>query len=50
MGMSDLQLSYITNAEAGHGLAKIGGALIPFFNHFPRESQLYSLMSTKLGE
>ena len=48
--MSELQLSYVTNANAGHGLAKIGGALVPFQNRLPKDTQLYKLMTTKFGE
>ena len=50
MGISELQMSYITNAEAGHGLVKIGGALVPFVNHLPKDTELYRLMTTKFGE
>lgn len=50
MGISDLQMSYITNVEAGHGLCKIGGALVPFVNHLSKDTQLYKLMTTKFGE
>ena len=50
MGISDLQMSYITNVEAGHGLVKIGGALVPFINNLPKETQLYRLCTTKFGE
>ena len=50
MGISDLQMSYITNVEAGHGLVKIGGALVPFVNNFPKDTQIYKLMTTKPGE
>ena len=50
MGISDLQMSYITNVEAGHGLVKIGGALVPFVNNFPKDTQLYKLMTTKPSE
>lgn len=50
LSMSELQTSYITNAEAGHGLAKIGGALVPFQNRLPKDTQLYKLMTTKFGE
>lgn len=50
MGISDLQMSYITNVEAGHGLVKIGGALVPFVNNLPKETQLYKLCTTKFGE
>ena len=50
MGISEQQMSYITNVEAGHGLAKIGGALVPFVNNFPKDTQLYRLMSTNPNE
>ena len=50
MGISDLQMSYITNVDAGHGLVKVGGALVPFVNHLPRDTELYRLCTTKPGE
>ena len=50
MGISEQQMSYITNVEAGHGLAKIGGALVPFVNNFSKDTQLYRLMSTNPNE
>ncbi|MNJ78876.1 hypothetical protein D3C77_767410 [compost metagenome] len=50
LNISDLQLSYITNADAGNGLMKVGGALVPFTDKFPRNTKLYSLMTTKPGE
>lgn len=50
MGISDLQMGYITNVDAGHGLVKIGGALVPFVNKVPKDTKLYSLMTTKFGE
>jgi len=50
MGISEQQMSYITNVEAGHGLAKIGGAFVPFVNNFPKDTQLYRLMSTNPNE
>ena len=50
MGISENQESYITDAEAGHGLAKIGGALVPFVNHLPKDTELYGLMTTKFNE
>lgn len=49
LGISDTQLSYITNVEAGRGLMKIGSSLVPFVNKFPH-NKLYKLMSTKPGE
>ena len=50
LNISDLQMSYITNAEAGHGLIKVGSSLVPFANKFPKNTKLYRLMSTKFGE
>lgn len=47
LNISDLQMSYITNVNAGEGLIKIGSSLIPFVNKFPRNTELYKLMTTK---
>lgn len=48
--ISDTQMGYITNAEPGHGLLRIGGSLVPFANTIPKDSELYRLMSTTPGE
>ena len=48
--ISEDQMKYITNAEAGHGLMKIGNALVPFVNRFPKNTELYRNMTTKPGE
>ena len=50
LNISDLQLSYITNVDAGHGLIKVGSSLVPFANKFPKNTKLYKLMTTKPGE
>ena len=50
LNISDLQLSYITNVDAGHGLIKVGSSLVPFANEFPKNTKLYQLMTTKLSE
>lgn len=50
LNISDLQLSYITNVDAGRGLIKVGSSLVPFVNNFPRNTKLYQLMTTKPGE
>lgn len=50
LNISDLQMSYITNADAGSGLLKVGSSLVPFSDKFPKKTQLYKLMSTKPGE
>ena len=50
LNISNEQMSYITNADAGCGLIKYGSALVPFVNHFPHNTELYRLMTTKPGE
>jgi len=50
LNISDNQLSYITDVDAGHGLIKVGSSLVPFVNRFPKNTKLYKLMSTKQGE
>ncbi|ALS25043.1 VirB4-like conjugal transfer ATPase, CD1110 family [Paenibacillus naphthalenovorans] len=50
LNISELQLSYITNVDAGNGLMKVGSSLVPFSDKFPRHTKLYSLMTTKPGE
>ena len=50
LNISNEQLSYITNADAGCGLIKYGSALVPFINRFPKDTKLYSLMTTRPGE
>ena len=50
LNISNEQLSYITNADAGCGLIKYGSALVPLVNRFPKDTKLYSLMTTRPGE
>ena len=50
LNISNEQMSYITNADAGCGLIKYGSALVPFINQFPRDTKLYQLMTTRPGE
>ena len=50
LSISREQMSYITNADAGCGLIKYGSALVPFINRFPKDTQLYKLMTTRPGE
>ena len=47
LNISDEQLSYITNADAGSGLMRYGSSLVPFVNKFPKDTELYKLMTTK---
>ena len=48
--ISDDQLKHITNVDAGHGLVKVGSDLVPFERKFPKNTELYKLMTTKIGE
>jgi hypothetical protein len=50
LNISSDQMSYITNVDAGCGLIKYGSALVPFVNRFPKDTELYRLMSTRPGE
>ena len=50
LNISELQMGYITNVPAGHGLIKVGSSLIPFENNYPKDTELYNLMTTKPGE
>lgn len=50
LNISNEQMSYITNADAGCGLIKYGSALVPFVNRFPKDTKLYELMTTRPGE
>ena len=50
LNISDEQMSYITNSDAGCGLIRYGSSLVPFINRFPRNTKLYKLMTTKPGE
>ena len=49
LNISDNQLSYITNVDAGRGLIKCGSAIVPFMDNFPR-NRLYQLMTTRPSE
>jgi len=50
LNISSQQMSYITNADAGTGLIKVGSYIIPFKNEFPNKTELYKLMTTKPTE
>lgn len=48
--ISENQQTYFTNAQPGHGLMKIGGAMIPFISTVPADTKLYRLLSTNPRE
>ncbi|MBR2431075.1 ATP-binding protein [bacterium] len=48
--ISETQMTHITNVEVGHGLVKVGSDLVPFERKFPKNTELYRLMNTKIIE
>jgi len=47
LNISPHQLSYVTNSNAGEGLLFYGNVIIPFIDHFPKDTLLYSLLTTR---
>ncbi len=47
LNISPHQLSYVTNSNAGEGLLFYGNVIIPFIDHFPKDTQLYRLLTTR---
>ena len=50
LNISPGQQNYITNSNAGEGLIIYGSTIIPFKDDFPRDTQLYRIMTTKPTE
>ena len=50
LSISEAQCQFISKAEAGSGLLFAEKTIVPFVDRFPRDSYLYTLMSTKFGE
>lgn len=50
LDISKHQLSYVTNSNEGEGLLFFGNVIIPFIDKFPKETMLYSIMTTKPEE
>ncbi len=44
--LSDDQLEYITNKEKGHGLIFNGSVVVPFGFKFPKNTQIYKMLTT----
>lgn len=50
LNISDTQLNYVTNVEAGKGLIRAGENIIPFVDNFPKNTKLYKMMTTNPEE
>ena len=50
LNISPHQLSYVTHSGEGEGLLFYGNTIIPFVDHFPKDTELYRIMTTKFQE
>ena len=50
LNISPHQLSYVTGSGVGEGLLFYGNVILPFVDKFPKNTELYSIMTTKLIE
>lgn len=50
LNISPHQLSYVTHSGEGEGLLFYGNVILPFADKFPRDTELYKIMTTKPGE
>ena len=50
LNISPHQLSYVTHSGEGEGLLFYGNTIIPFADHFPKDTELYRIMTTKPQE
>ena len=50
LGISPHQLSYVTHSSEGEGLLFYGSTILPFVDHFPKDTELYRIMTTKLSD
>ena len=50
LGISPHQLSYVTHSGPGEGLLFFGNVIIPFVDHFPKDTLLYSVLTTRPDE
>ncbi len=45
-----LNMKYVTHTEAGEGLIFYGNVVLPFVDRFPKDTELYRVMTTKPEE
>jgi len=50
LSISPNQLSYVKQSGEGEGLLFYGNTILPFVDKFPKNTQLYKIMTTKLSE
>ena len=47
LGISPHQLSYVTHSNSGEGLLFYGSTTIPFTDRFPKDTEIYRLLTTR---
>lgn len=50
LNISTHQLSYVTHSGEGEGLLFYGSVILPFVDRFPKDTELYRIMTTKPQE
>jgi hypothetical protein len=50
LNISPHQLSYVTHSGEGEGLLFYGNIILPFVDRFPKDTELYRIMTTKPSE
>lgn len=50
LNISPHQLSYVTHSGEGEGLLFYGNVILPFTDQFPKDTELYRVMTTKPSE
>ena len=50
LNISPHQLSHVTQSGEGEGLLFYGNVILPFVDRFPKDTELYRIMTTKLTE
>ena len=50
LNISPHQLSYVTQSAEGEGLLFYGNVILPFADKFPKDTELYRIMTTKPNE
>ena len=50
LNISPHQLSYVTQSGEGEGLLFYGNTILPFVDRFPKDTEMYALMTTRMAD
>ena len=50
LNISSEQLAYVTNSDPGCGLLFFNNVILPFADNFPKDTELYKLLTTRPSE